>query len=65
MTDINFLVIQQHAIHSLDRRISSLGSLIVDEAIALRATLVVSGDFARQDVAESGEGVVESLEAKT
>ena len=65
MADVDLLVVQQHAVDSLDSSLRGLGGLVVDEAVALGAAVLIGGDLARQHVAEGGEGVVESLEAKT
>lgn len=61
--DVNLLIVEKHAIDSLDSRLGGLSSLIVDISVTARATLLIGGDFARQNVAESGEGVVESLQS--
>lgn len=61
VTDVDFLIVQKHAVHSLDGGISSLSSFVVHETITLGATLVISGDLAGQNVAESGEGIMQSL----
>jgi hypothetical protein len=44
-----------------DGGIGELRSLIMYKAIALRATLLVSGDLARQDFTEGSKCVMESL----
>lgn len=61
--DVNLLIVEKHAVDSLDSRLGGLSSLIVDITVTARATLLIGGDFARQNVAESGEGVVESLQS--
>ena len=65
MADVDLLVVQQHAVDSLDGSLRGLGGLVVDEAVALGAAVLIGGYLARQHVTEGGEGVVESLEAKT
>ena len=61
MADVDLLVVQQHAVDSLDSSLRGLGGLVVDEAVALGAAVLIGGDLARKDSAESGEGVVEGL----
>lgn len=61
--DVNLLVVEKHAVDSLDSRLGGLSSLIVDITVTARATLLIGGDFARQNVAESGEGVVKGLQS--
>ena len=61
MSDVNLLIVQKHTVDGLDSGVSSFGGLVVDEAIALRTALIVGGNFARQDIAESSEGIVQSL----
>ena len=61
VTDIDFLVIQQHPIHSFDGGLGSLSSFIVDKSVSLGAALFISGNLARQHIAESGKCVMESL----
>ena len=59
--DVHLLVVEQHAVDSLDSSLRGLGGLVVDEAVALGAAVLIGGDLAREDVAESGERVVEGL----
>jgi hypothetical protein len=59
MSDINFLIVEKHAVDSLDGTISSLSGLIMNEAIALGASMFVSSDLARQHVAKSGKSVID------
>lgn len=59
---VDLLVVQQHAIDSLNGSLSGLSGLIVHEAVAFGTTVLVGGDLARQYVTERGEGVVESLQ---
>jgi len=47
MADINLLIVKKHSIDSLDSSIRGLGCLIMNIAIATRATLLVSSDLAR------------------
>lgn len=61
VTDIDLLVVQKHAVDSLDGSLSSLCGLVVNETVALGAALLVSGNLARQNVTESGERVVKGL----
>jgi hypothetical protein len=60
-TNINLLVIQKHAVDSLDGVVGSLSGLVMDEAIAFGAALLVCSDLAGQDIAKGSEGVVQSL----
>lgn len=61
VADVDLLVVQQHSVDGLDSIIRSLGGLVVNEAVALGAALLIGCDFAREDVAESGEGVMKGL----
>ena len=61
MADINLLVVEQHAIDSLDGSLGSLSGLVVDETVTLRTAMFIGGDLAGEDVAESRERVVQSL----
>lgn len=61
MPDIHLLVVQQHVVDRLDRRVGGFGRLVVDETVPPRTTVLVHGDFAREDVAEGGESVVQGL----
>lgn len=44
--DVDLLVVQKHAIDGFDGSLSSLSGLIVHKTVALRVTLIVSGDLA-------------------
>ena len=46
MTNVNLLVVQEHAVDSLDGALSSLRGLVVDKAVALGATLFIGGNLA-------------------
>ncbi len=46
MADVDLLVVQQHAVDSLDGGLGGLGSLIVDETVALGTAVLVGGDLA-------------------
>lgn len=61
MADVDLLVVQKHAVDSLNGSLSGLGGLVVDETVALRAALLIGSNLARKNVAEGGEGVVEGL----
>ena len=61
VADIDLLVVQEHTVDSLDRRLSGLRGLIMDETVALGAAVLICGDLARQHVTESCEGIVEGL----
>lgn len=61
MADINFFVVEKHAIDGVDGGIGGLGSLIVNKTISLGTALFVGSHFARQDVAKGSKGVMEGL----
>ena len=61
MADVDLLVVEQHTVDGLDGSLGSLSSLVVDETVTLRAAVLIGGDLARKDSAESGKGVVEGL----
>jgi hypothetical protein len=61
MSDINLLIIEEHAVHCLDGTVSSLSGLVMNEAIALGAPMFVRSNFARQHIAKGSESIVESL----
>ena len=46
-SDIDFLVVEQHAIDRLDSVFGSLGSLVMDEPVTFRKPVLVRSDFAR------------------
>lgn len=57
----DLLIVEQHAIDSLDSCFGGLIGLIVNESVALRVSLFIGGDLARENIAERGESIVESL----
>ena len=59
--DEDLLAVEEHAVHLGHRERGGVLRLVVHEAVAARAALVVGRDLAREDVAEGGEGVVERL----
>ena len=61
MTNIDLLVVEKHTVDSLNGSLGSLGGLVMDETIALRAAVFVSCNLARQNGTEGGESVVEGL----
>lgn len=61
VADKNFLIVQKHTVNSLNGSIGSLRGFIVNEPITLRATVLIGGDFARQNITESSKGIMESL----
>lgn len=65
MTDIHFLIIEEHAIDGFDGTLSGLSSFIMDEAISLGAALFVGDNFAGQDVAKGDKRIMESLDGLT
>jgi hypothetical protein len=60
----DLLVVQQHTIDGLDSGLGSLSTVVVNEAITLRATTFVGRDLAGKDVAECSKGIMESLSRK-
>ena len=61
-SNVDFLAVQQHSIDLLDGTQGRFFSFEMDKSIAFAlAVRHVSSDFAAQDVAESGEGVVHGL----
>jgi len=61
MADIDLLVIEKHAVDSLDGTICGFSSLVVDEAVTLGAAMLVRGNFAGEDIAEGSKGIMERL----
>jgi len=61
VADVDLLVVEQHAVDGLDSVVGSLAGFVVHEAVALGVALLIGGDFAGQDISESGEGVVKGL----
>lgn len=61
VADVDLLVVEQHAVNSFDSIISSLGSLVMDESVALGAALIIGGDLAREHVSKGSKGIVKSL----
>ena len=61
VADVDLFVVQQHAINTLDGSLSRIGGFVMNETIALRATMLVSGNLARQDIPEGGESIMEGL----
>lgn len=61
VADVNLLLVQQHAIDVLDGLRSGLVSLVVHETVSLGVSVLVLSDLAAENVAESGEGVMQSL----
>lgn len=61
MANIHLLVVEEHAVYSLDGVLCRLGRLIMNEAITLGTAVLISGNFARQNIAKSSKCVMESL----
>jgi len=61
MSDIDLFVIEQHAVDSLDGGGGSFSSGVVNKGESSGFASLVETDFAREDLTESGKGVVESL----
>ena len=59
--DEDLLAVEEHPVHLGHRERGGVLRLVVHEAVAARAALVVGRHLAREDVAEGGEGVVERL----
>ena len=61
VSNVDFLVVQQHTVDSLDSRLGCLSGLIVYKSVAFGATMLVRGDLAGQNVTECGKRIVQSL----
>lgn len=61
MANINLFVVQKHAIDGFNGSSRGFSGLVVNEAVPLGATMLVSSDLARKNVAERGEGVMKRL----
>lgn len=61
VTDVHLLVVEKHAVDSLNGGLGSLSSLVVHETVSLRATMLIGSDLARQNGTKRSEGVVEGL----
>jgi hypothetical protein len=61
VTDKDLFVVQQHAVDGLDGGIGSFTGRVVDKGESARLAVFVGTDLARENVAKSGECVVESL----
>ena len=61
MTNVDLLVVQQHAVDVLDGVLGSLSGLVVDEPVAFGVAMLVGRNLAGKNVAESSERVVKSL----
>ena len=45
--DVHLLIVEKHTVDSLDSTVGSVGSLVMNEAVAFGTTVFISGDFAR------------------
>ena len=61
MTDIYLFVVQKHTVDSGDGSIGSFAGRVVDKGKAARLAILISANFAREDITKSGKGVVKSL----
>ncbi|ROV94110.1 hypothetical protein VPNG_09340 [Cytospora leucostoma] len=61
VADIDLLLVQKHAIDVLDSLRSSLVGLVVHETVSLGVSMLILGNLAAENVAESGESVMQSL----
>jgi len=61
VTDVHLLVVEKHAVYSLNRVFCRLGRLIMNEAVAPGTPMFIRGNFAGQYIAKSSKGVMESL----
>jgi hypothetical protein len=61
VSNVDLLVVEEHAIDGLDSALCGLCGFIVDEAVSLGAAVFIHGDLARQNVSERRKGVMESL----
>ena len=62
VSDIHLLVVEKHTVDGLNGSVGSLGGLVMNETIALRAAVFVSCNLARQNGTECSESVVEGLQ---
>jgi len=60
----DLLIIEQHTIDGLDGRLGRLGTVIVNEAVTLRASSLICCDLTRKNVTEGSEGIMKSLNTK-
>jgi hypothetical protein len=61
VADVHLLVIEKHAVYSLNRVFCRLGRLIMNEAVAPGTPVFIRGNFAGQYIAKSSKSVMESL----
>ena len=61
VSNVDFLVVQQHTVDGLDSGLGRLSGVIVNETITLGASALVCCDLARKDVTKGGKSVVKSL----
>jgi hypothetical protein len=61
VSNVDFLVVQQHAVDGLDSGLGRLSGIIVNETITLGASALICCDLARKDVTKGGESVMKSL----
>ena len=61
VSNVDFLVVQQHTVDGLNSRLGCLSGLIVYKSVAFGATMLVRGDLAGQNVTECGKRIVQSL----
>jgi hypothetical protein len=61
VSDIDLSVVQQHTIDGLNGTVSSLGSVVMDKAVAFGTTALVCGDFTGKHIPERRKRIVESL----
>ena len=64
MADVDLLVVQQHAVDSLDGSLGGLSGLVVNETVALGTAVLIRSNLAGQYVAEGSESIVESLKTR-
>lgn len=61
VADVDLLLVEKHAVDVLDGLLSSLVSLVVNEAVSLGVAVLVLGNLAAQNVPKGSKGVMESL----
>jgi hypothetical protein len=58
VSNIDLLVVQKHAVHSLNGVVGSFVCLVMNETVSLGATMFICGYLAGQNIAKSGKSIV-------
>ena len=61
VADVDFLVVQQHAVDRLDSGVGGSSGFVVNETVALGAAVLVGGNLAGENVTECRKGVMKGL----